>query len=150
MNGGGVIEPGVRLASGLPKTVRGEIPVVVGERHPEAKGEGSCAGASSVPLRLRKKARRYSMPAELRVNREAAEIEALTLPRCEYATHQPAGGLRDKDHVIRERRGNRLGGLAERPGLGLKAAAIFLEGRTDKLGHRGALRSGREPDRDVS
>jgi hypothetical protein len=140
----------MRLAPDFAKTVRGEIPVVVWQRHPHSKGEGACAGTASVALCLREKAPRDSIPAELRVHREAPEIEALTLPCCEHATHEPAYGNRDEDSVVGESRSDRLSGLAERARLGLEPAAIFLEGRADKVGDRGAFRPGREPDRDVA
>ena len=140
LNGGGVVEPGVRLAPDFAKTVRGEVPVVVGQRHPHSKRESACAGTSSMALRLREKAPRYSMPAELRVHREAAEVEALTLPCCEHATHEQAGGLRDEDCVVGESSGNRLSGLAERARLGYGGGPQRV---------RGPLRPGREPDRDV-
>ena len=150
LNGGGVLEPGMRLAPDFAKTARGKIPVVVWQCHPHSKGEGACAGTASVALRFREKAPRDSIPAELRVHREAPEIEALTLPCCEHATHEPACALRDEDRVVGECGANRLGGLTERARLGLEPAAIFLEGRADKVGDRGAFRPGREPDRDVA
>lgn len=145
-----MVETGVGLAAGLAKAVRGEVAEVVGKSDADAEGQSGGAGRAGVALGLGDETASDAVAAEIRVYGEAAEVEVVTLTGREHTADQVTGRLRDDDHVVRERRRDRLGGLAERAGFRLELAAVFLEGGADEVGDRGALRAAREADCDLA
>ncbi len=89
------------------------------------------------------------MPSEVRVNGQASEVQALASPNREHATDQASADHCHDDRMILEGRADGFGGLAERTRFRLELAAVFLEGRVDELGDRGALPGRRQPDRNL-
>ena len=145
-----MVETGVGLAVDLAKAPRFEIAEIVGEGDADAEGQSGSAGCEGVALGLREETAGDAVTTEIRVHSKAAEVQALALSGGKDAAGEATIRRRDDDYVIGERRRDRLGGLAERAGLRLELAAVFLEGGTDEAGDRRALRGCGEADRDLA
>lgn len=145
-----MVEAPMGLAADFAKATLREVAEVVGKRDPHPQSERGGAGRAGVALGLREQAARNATLAEVRMHREAAEVEGLALPGREHAADQPAADLRDDDGVIGEGGGDGPCGLAECPRLRLEPATVLFERRLDELGDRRTLRARGEADRDLA
>ncbi len=149
VDGSRSVEARMRLAAHLVKAVGGEETEIAWERDPHTERKRGRAGGARVALGRGEEPARDPAPAELRMYREAAEVEALALAGGEHATDEPPARVGHDDSVVREGRGDRLRGLAECTRFRLELAAVLLEGGSDDCSNLGTLRECGEADRDL-
>ena len=138
------------LAADLAEAARGEVAEIVREGDPNAEGQSGSAGRPGMALGFGEQTVGDAVAAEIRVHGKATQIKVVAVTGREHAADEAIVRLCDDYHVIRKRRGNRLGCLAEGPRLRLELAAVFFERGTDELGNPRGLRGCREADRDLA